>query len=278
MSKNFELMQRAGKLLEIEIPPANERAVSPDGSPIAPALAPALAPTLAPEIASWRAWQPSAARTARHLAPIQVAREESRRLVQQIFMVQAKEPPRVVVFAGIDHGNGCTRICAHAAEALHENLRGSICLVEANFRSPSLPKLYGATNRQGLTDALVGEGPMRSFAKPLGNDHLYLMSCGTRASESHGLLNSARLRSRFRDLRNEFDYVLIDAPPLVQYSDAIALGKAADGLVLIVEANATRREAAARVSEHLRASQIRILAAVLNKRTFPIPDLLYRYL
>ena len=48
--------------------------------------------------------------------------------------------------------------------------------------------------------------------------------------------------------------------------------------MLVLEANATRREAAFRVSEHLRASQIRVLGAVLNKRTFPIPESLYRRL
>jgi Mrp family chromosome partitioning ATPase len=65
---------------------------------------------------------------------------------------------------------------------------------------------------------------------------------------------------------------------LTRYSDAIALGKVADGLALVLEANSTRREAAARASENLRAAEIRILAAVLNKRTFPIPEPLYRRL
>jgi Mrp family chromosome partitioning ATPase len=104
------------------------------------------------------------------------------------------------------------------------------------------------------------------------------MSCGSLVVNSNNLLNSDRLRSRFRELRNEFDYVVVDAPPLTRYSDAIALGKVADGFVMVVEANATRREAAVRMSDILRASQIRILGAVLNKRTFPIPEPLYRCL
>ncbi len=278
MSKNFELMQRAGKLLEIEMPPPAETVATPPGPPITPAIAPAIAhpftPTLPqPRIKEWRKGH-----FATRLTVDQIAREESHRLVQQIFMMPVQEPPRVVVFAGIDHGNGCSRMCAHTAEALRENLRGSICLVEANFRSPSLPKLYGMQNHFGLTDALVGDGPIRSFAKPLGNDDLHLMSCGSLLSDSHGLLNSNRLKSRFREMRIEFDYLVVDAPPLTRYSDAIALGKVADGIVLVLEANATRKEAAIRVTEQLRASQIRILGAILNKRTFPIPESLYKHL
>ena len=72
--------------------------------------------------------------------------------------------------------------------------------------------------------------------------------------------------------------MLIDSPPLNTYSDGVAVGQMADGLVLVLEANSTRRDAAAKIAENLRASQIRILAAVLNKRTFPIPGSLYNLL
>ena len=83
------------------------------------------------------------------------------------------------------------------------------------------------------------------------------------------------MKARVNELRKEFDYVLVDAPPLNDYSDALALGQISDGLVLVLEANATRRESAVRIADTLRASQIRVLGAVLNKRTFPIPEGLY---
>jgi Mrp family chromosome partitioning ATPase len=277
MSKNFELMQRAGKLLEIEIPATAEPAAGVAAPSIAPAFQPTLAPDFAPELTPTQSEKWISGHAARHQTADQIAREESRRMVQQIFMVQMHEPPRVVVIAGIDHGNGCSRICAYTAEALRENLRGSICLVEANFRSPSTSASHGRTGHLGLTAALRGEGPIRSFAQSVGRDK-YVLPCGSLAADSHALLTSNRLRNRFIDLRNEFDFVVVDAPPLTRYSDAITQGKVADGVVLVLEANSTRREAAIRVSEHLRSSQIRILGAVLNKRTFPIPEPLYRHL
>jgi capsular exopolysaccharide synthesis family protein len=207
-----------------------------------------------------------------------LAREESLRLVQEIFLLQTQEPPRIVAFAGVDHGNGCSRICVRAAVTLASNVRGSVCLVDANFRSPSLPEMFGTTNHHGLTDALLREGPIRSFAKPLRADNLWLLSCGALAADSPSLLNSDRLKTRFAELRQEFDYVLIDAPPLTRYADAIALGQLTDGFVLILEANSTRRDATLKVAESLRSAQIRVLGAVLNKRTFPIPKLLYNAL
>jgi Mrp family chromosome partitioning ATPase len=208
----------------------------------------------------------------------QVTREESLRLMQRVFLAQTVEPVRTVVFAGIDHGNGCSQLCARTAETLAGNVSGSICLVDANFRSPALPEMFGVSNHHGLTDALRRTGPIRSFAKPLREQKLWLLSCGSLAGDSARLLNSDLLQKRFVDLRKEFDYVLIDAPPLTRYSEAIVLGKLADGLVLILEANSTRREVAISMAESLRAAQVRILGAVLNKRTFPIPERLYNFL
>ena len=80
------------------------------------------------------------------------------------------------------------------------------------------------------------------------------------------------------ELRKEFDFVLIDVPALSTYADGMAIGRLADGVVLILEANCTRRESASKVAESLRSAEIRILGAVLNKRTYPIPEPLYRVL
>lgn len=206
------------------------------------------------------------------------AGDDALRLVQQIFLLQAQEPPRVVVLAGVDHGSGCSQICASVAETLAKNARRPVCLVEANFRSPGLPELFGTSNHRGLTDALLGDGPISVFAEPVAQENLRLISSGALASDSPSLLTSEHLRERLAELRKEFDFVIIDAPPLTQYSDAIAVGQLVDGLVLILEADATRREAAAVVAANLRSANIPILAAVLNKRTFPIPEKLYRRL
>jgi protein-tyrosine kinase len=205
-----------------------------------------------------------------------VTREESLKLVQSVFLSRIETPARAVVFAGIDSGNGCSWICAQAADTLAGQRLGSVCLVDANLRSPSLPELFGVTNHYGLTDSLSKRGSIRDFAKLVRSDNLWLLSCGSLGTESSGLLNSETMKTRVSELRKEFDYVLIDSPPLNTYSDGIALAQVADGLVLVLEANSTRREPAVKVAENLRAAQIKILGAVLNKRTFPIPESLYK--
>jgi succinoglycan biosynthesis transport protein ExoP len=258
MSKNFELMQQAGMARD---------------------MAPAPRPIAAFPVGTGNGHHNgNGHRNGADLNLDELARDESMKLVQRIFFLQAGEPAHAVVFAGIDHGNGCSRICAQTAKILASNVQGTVCLVDSNLRSPSLPQFFGITNHRGLTDALMQEGPIKGFAKQLQPENLWLLSCGSLAADSPNLLNSDRLNARITELRKEFNYVLIDASPLNVYGDAMALGKLTDGVVLVLEANSTRRDAAVQVTEALRTSQVHVLGAVLNKRTFPIPESLYQKL
>jgi capsular exopolysaccharide synthesis family protein len=207
-----------------------------------------------------------------------VAQQECLKLVQRLFLGQ---PPNVfhsVVFAGIDRGNGCSRICVEAAQTLAANASGSVCLVDANFRSPSLSSLFGVPEERGLANSVLVEGSLRNFVKQLKPSNLWLLSAGNLVSESPSLLNSERLKLRLQELRQQFDFVLIDVPALNLYADAIALGTIADGVVVVLEADSTRRESALKGLETLREAHVEILGAVLNRRTFPIPDFVYRRL
>jgi Mrp family chromosome partitioning ATPase len=252
MSKNFELMQQAGRDFEVPSRPQPSRVF--------------------PKV------HEEARQNGARFDLGQVAREEALRLVQRIFLPSDQKGPRAVLFAGIDRGSGCSQVCLLVAETLRSTVSGSICVVEANLRSPSLPGMLGTTNHHGLTDALLQEGPIRSFARPLEIDNVWLLSCGSLSPDSPNFLNSERLKARFDELRAEFDYLLVDAPSLTRYADATALGRLTDGLVIVLEANSTRKEAALTVMENLRAAKIQVLGAVLNKRTFPIPEPIYRRL
>jgi capsular exopolysaccharide synthesis family protein len=219
-----------------------------------------------------------AAKSVSATEPDKLAREEMTRLVQQLFLGAEADSPRVVMFAGMDTGNGCSQICSEVARILASNTNGTVCLVDANLRAPALPEFFGVSNHFGLTDALAQEGAIRKYAKSVGPDNLWLLSCGGSTNDFSRLLNSEQMKARVMELRKEFDYVIVDVPALNESADAIALGQQVDGLVVVLEANSTRREAASKVVENLRAAKIRTLGAVLNKRTFPIPEALYQQL
>jgi capsular exopolysaccharide synthesis family protein len=205
----------------------------------------------------------------------QMACEEVLRLIHSVFHTPGQER-HAVVFTAISSGSGCSWICSKTAEILARSMAKSVCLVDANFRTPCLSQVFGTTNHYGLSDALREERPVRDFVKRLQPSNVWLLSCGSVPGASVSLLSSAKMATLVGELRQEFDLVLIDAPPIGAYADTLRIGQLGDGLVLVLEANVTRREVAARVAERMRETNMNILGAVLNKWTFPIPESVYR--
>ena len=244
MSRNFELLQQAAK---------EELLTLPD-----------IAAPLQQDMPS-----PSLAR--------ELVNEENAKLVQRLFFNGGQAGgPRVVSFSGMEHGDRSSWICARAGESLASQPDISVCVVDANLSSPQLHTHFGVGNRTGLAAALTTEDPIRSFATSLSCRNLWLLPSGSAKGDLYRYLE--RCRTRFAELREEFDYVLISAPPLSHECEAILMGQLADGIVLIVEANQTRRESVRQAKVRLENAQVRLLGAVLDQRTFPIPELLYHRL
>lgn len=242
MSRNFELLERASKELEGfnsagQIIPKAER-ISP----------------------------PPDART--------LSREELVKLVQRIFLLD-HDVRRMVVFTAVENSTGCTSICAGAAEAIAAQVDAPVCVVDANVRRPALHLCFGTENLKGLTDAVFKPGPIREFVQKLPGRNLWLLPCGSMSSQLSAVIKTEHLQARISELRKEFAYVLIDSPAVSEYTDAVLLGRLTDGAILVLESNSTRREVARIAKEDLEAARVRVLGAVLNKRTFPIPQFLY---
>jgi Mrp family chromosome partitioning ATPase len=79
-------------------------------------------------------------------------------------------------------------------------------------------------------------------------------------------------------LRREFEYSIVEGPPAGESSEAAALGRSADGIILVLEAHRTRRAVARKIKATLDAADVRVLGTVLTGRRFPIPEVIYRRL
>jgi Mrp family chromosome partitioning ATPase len=86
------------------------------------------------------------------------------------------------------------------------------------------------------------------------------------------------MRARIAELRTEFNYVLMDVASFNVSNHAVVFGGLSDGVVLVLKANSTRRDVTREVMQQLEASKVRLLGAVLNQRTFPIPERIYNKL
>jgi protein-tyrosine kinase len=212
--------------------------------------------------------------------PVGVIDDEIAKLARQMFLLHDDDKPAAtaVTFCGVSRGDGSSWVCARASAALSEQFAGRVCVVDANFRSPSLHEHFRLENVPGLAEAMKSSAPVEEFAQQTWSSHLWFLSSGTVGRDPSSALNPGRLQELLSELRAEFDYVLVDAPALSSCGDGALLGQLTDGVVLVIGCNSTRRETARAAKENLEATGVSILGTVLNKRTFPIPEALYRRL
>lgn len=206
---------------------------------------------------------------------VEAIREEEISLVQRVFPGIDHKSPRVALFSGLEGDAGCPSICARVGEILAARAEGPVCVVDANFGLPSLHVHFGTHNLKGLADSAREGGPIHEFTQALSVPNLWLLPSGNAVSKRNIADIADRLRTKMNELREAFRYVVINSGPLRRDINAMVLSRWTDGVVLVVEANATRRDAARRVKENLAAANIKVLGVVLNNRTFPIPEALY---
>jgi Mrp family chromosome partitioning ATPase len=202
------------------------------------------------------------------------ASEEVLRLVQCLFLATSGEGrpgPRRVVFCGIDEGDNSALLCSRVGRSLAEQVESQVCVVEANLRLPAPNPLFDSGK-----EPQAEYGTIPKFTQRV-TDNLSVLS-GESITTDGGARTLDQLQSIVRDLSGHFTYWVISAAPIGLFSDATLLGQMADGVVLVLEANSTRRAAARKAKQSLEDANVRVLGVVLNGRTYPIPETIYRRL
>lgn len=207
-----------------------------------------------------------------------MAQQEEIKLVERIFLGPDSGSNRVILFSGVDQAEGGARVCAQAAQTLAAQIQSTVCIVDADLHSRSLQRHLQVRNTPGLSEAVLQSTPISHYAQPLNLSNLWMITCGGDGANSRVPLNSEFMRVKFEELRRQFDYVLINAPSTGSTANLMQFAQLADGVIFVVEANSTRRETTKRFKESLEEVRVRVLGVVLNDRTFPIPESVYRKL
>jgi len=219
--------------------------------------------TARPEVESLRApagWNPE-----------NFARGQIRGLVRQVFFSNAERPVRQVVFSAFEAETDTRGLCRWVGEALARETPATVAVVGGYPRL-----LHGAeTERGGPADRGIQDAmPLRQMAARV-RGNLWLLPDGPAGGAS---VSAASLHSHLGEVRRQFEYSIVQAPPAGESDQATAMAQFADGVILVLCAHRTRRAAASKVKAELEAAQARILGTVLSDRMFPIPEAIYRRL
>lgn len=193
-------------------------------------------------------------------------------IVERVFLASSDGAMRMVAFAGVDADARSGWIAAAVADMLAQRTQANVAVVDMNSANPGLHEHFGL----GGTQARVENGSETPRATPARRvrENLWVIAAGASAGVS-GF--TAASRAHISKLAAAYDHVIVSLEPLTAWCGG-GLPTMADGIVLVIAADGTRREAGRQVAERLQASGATIIGAVLMNRQYAIPEAIYRRL
>ena len=141
----------------------------------------------------------------------------------------------------------------------------SVLLLDCDMRNPTVHKNFGLSNKLGLSSCISMGTPLSAAAQATKVDNLYVVTSGVIPPNPSELLGSERMQNILQRAKEEYDYVLIDTPPVLPVTDSLVLGRMVDGLILVIDSGEIKVEMARDVKNQLVNAGTNILGVVLNK-------------
>lgn len=192
--------------------------------------------------------------------------------------------PQIIAITCCTSGEGATTIAINLAITFAKYAEGPILFVDANFPKPSAHKVFGVDIIPGLGNILVNGYESSAVINSSPVPNLYFLTTGYADTNPNALYETQMFADLLAQWRLDYKFVIFDTPPMqcdmkqCDMNFPIQLASLVDGNILVIEAEAVRREVATRVKERLIQAEAEILGVVLNKRKYYIPKWLYKTL
>jgi tyrosine-protein kinase len=170
---------------------------------------------------------------------------------------------RTILFTSAGPEEGKSTVMVNLGAALSE-MGKKVLLIEADLRKPVLDKYFKVSPGKGISGVLSGNVSLEEAVQPTGYNNLYVMVAGVKPPNPAELVASEAMRSVLDNVRQFADFVLIDSPPVLAASDAMALAPMMDGVIIMASYAKAVRDDARRTTELMRKVDARILGLVIN--------------
>jgi capsular exopolysaccharide synthesis family protein len=197
--------------------------------------------------------------------------DDYQRLRASLVSIPVPSGLHTVLLVCARHGEGATTVAFGLATALAKEREARVLLIEANLRSPSFRALLPLTSEVGVVDFAAGRATPEALLTRFEPLNLSVIAAGSGARPDTNIAIVEVLVGR---LQSQFDFIVIDGPPVNAYADASVLATKVDGVILVVEADRTPVGEAEAAKRQLDRVGARILGLVLNRRRSYIPAFL----
>jgi capsular exopolysaccharide synthesis family protein len=199
------------------------------------------------------------------LAPPQTPAAEAYRFLRtNIDFSDVDAPPRLLLVVDTDSRGQAAEVGANLAAATAASGR-RVLLVDANLRAATVPGLFGLPGATGLTSLLLEADPAPQPSAVRAVPHLWVLPAGPVPPSPADVLGSQKMVALLQTLRAGYDQVIVVAPPVPAFPDALALAPQADGVVLVLDTPTTRRATALAAVTAFRQVGAHLLGVVLDR-------------
>jgi len=189
-------------------------------------------------------------------------RESYQILQANLKFLQSDRELRTVLLTSAVPGEGKSEVAANLAAALAQVGR-RVLLVDADMRCPRQHHALRVLNQQGLSHVITGQAELQACTQP-ALENLDVLTAGAVPPNPVALLDSRRMQSLLQSLTEQYDMIIVDAPPLAGYADASILGRMTDGILLVVRPGVVDYAQGRNAKDVLMQSQQQVLGMVVN--------------
>ena len=218
-----------------------------------------------------------------HRFPMLSISEDYRTVRTSILLSHAESPPKTIVFSSAMPQEGKSVSVANMAVSFSQ-LGDKVLVVDADLRKPRLHKIFNARNVSGLSGYLTGKVYLKDAYHKTSIENIWLLPSGLIPPNPSELLNSKKMKDMMESIKNGFDVILIDTPPVLAVVDAVIVASQADSTVFIVQAGKSTYKVFYKAVEELRRVNAKIIGILFNemkmsKGEYPYMDYYrsYRY-
>jgi succinoglycan biosynthesis transport protein ExoP len=202
--------------------------------------------------------------------------EAIRTLRNSILLTDFDRRLRSVLLTSASPSEGKSTVAAHLATTHAEQFHRTL-LIDADLRRPSAHKFFHLSNRVGLSDVLLGEAAWRDvLVRPNDALDLYILPAGPTTRRAADLVGRG-LGKLLEEVSQEFDFVILDAPPLLGFAEPLQMATAVDGVIIVTRAGQTSRKGVASVLSTLARLRANVIGVVLNEVHRNISESYYYY-
>lgn len=190
--------------------------------------------------------------------------EAFRALRTNVLFSSVDEGSRMIVITSTGSSEGKTVIASNLALALAQ-AHQRVLLIDADMRRPQVHSYFSHGQEPGLSNFIVGESEAGEVVHESGTAGLWLLPSGRIPPNPAELLGSGRFKDFLASMRERFDWIIIDTPPVMAVTDACLMAHMANGVLFVVGAEMTNRNAAKRALKQLKMARAGFIGGILNR-------------